>query len=45
MQRDDKATWGVRAFILISMFPIRFQEIKQDLIGSSFLNKQETGSS
>ena len=32
-------------FILISMSLDRFQESKQDLIGSSLLNKRETGSS
>ena len=35
---------SVFTFIRISMSFIRFQESKQDLIGSSLLNKRETGS-
>ena len=47
---DQKSHMGsprrpVFNFILIPMSLIRFQVSKQDLIGSSLLNKRETGSS
>ena len=50
MRCDHKSHKGspcrsVFTFILILMSLIRFQESKQDLIGSSLLNRRETGSS